>query len=279
MKHCVPFPEENFLIVRPSLVAICLANRPAAKLLSALLFRANVCGEQQADTANRSEGKSTSRQICKQEGTFRLFRTQAQLAHDMCGEITEKTLHDTAIPMLQLLGFLQVEERPGCHCYVINLGAVKQAIMVYTQKAERLERFLFDAMPLEPFRIGPDELETALVNKKYFHRLLGKILLTNRMRSHCQRGPKTHREARSEGKNAAAKNQKEDSQNHQEAKGTNDKTLAQPTQEQIGSPLPEHSSQISEPGEQPKQANERRAFGASVHPTDADTASPHNPSP
>ncbi len=52
MKHCVHYPDDKFLAVRPCLVAICLACRPAAKLLGALLFRYNLRVENKDDAEN-----------------------------------------------------------------------------------------------------------------------------------------------------------------------------------------------------------------------------------
>jgi hypothetical protein len=49
MQWCVPFPEEAVLIVRPSLIAICAGQHPAAKLLSVLLYRASLSEPSQPD--------------------------------------------------------------------------------------------------------------------------------------------------------------------------------------------------------------------------------------
>lgn len=49
MQWCVTFPEEAVLIVRPSLIAICAGQHPAAKLLSVLLYRASLPEPSQPD--------------------------------------------------------------------------------------------------------------------------------------------------------------------------------------------------------------------------------------
>jgi len=198
------FPNsEPILIVRPCLLALCLKVRPAAKLLSAFLYHA--------------------RYTPVYEKSFTIYRSQGQLVEDMCGEITEKTLHDIAVPSLQLLNVLDLEERLDRNKYTINLEMVRTGLTLYIPKHKdqpQLEKFLIGSFQLEKFLIDREEtakelincfselekvlidgsqLEKVLIDKKYFLSQLEKVLIQNRKISNCQRGRKPNPEARSRG--------------------------------------------------------------------------------
>jgi len=194
MKWCVSFPEEEILVVRPSMVAICMGIRPAAKLLSVLLYRYSIRKEHKDDAENMNDVKSARGEKPDQDTTFRIFRRQDQLVKDMCGEITEKTLHDTAIPTLQLLGYLNIDETSSVHCYDVQLETITQALEAYRQGAKQLEAFHREHFQLEKFLIDP-ELEKVLINKKKFLFQLEKVLIVNRNNSNCKRGRKPKSQA------------------------------------------------------------------------------------
>jgi hypothetical protein len=190
-KHCVKYPDDKFLAVRPCLVAICFGNRPAAKLLGTLLYRYNLRLENKEDAENQNAVKSANGEHPDQDTTYRIFRRQAQLVDDMCGEMTEKTLHDVAVPMLQLLSFLDLEEHMQSNCYTVDIDLVQQALDIYGQHGEgQLETFLIKHMQLEKFLITSDELEMFLIDKKHFLSGLEKVLIWNRNVSYCKRGRK-----------------------------------------------------------------------------------------
>src|SRR5258708_2533043 len=213
MKQCVKFPEDKFLAVRTCLVAICMGNRPAANLLSILLFRYNLRMENKDDAENKNAVKASKGESPDQDTSVRIFRTQAQLVEDMCGEITEKTLHDTAVPMLQLLGFLDLEEHMIANCYILHVDLVQQALSLYLpgkKEQPQLENFLIEHMQLEKFLITSDELENFLINRKIFQSGLEKVLIQNRKFSNQQRGRKLSADVPLRGKKRLPTKREED---------------------------------------------------------------------
>src|SRR5258708_192686 len=219
MKQCVKFPEDKFLAVRTCLVAICMSNRPAANLLSILLFRYNLRMENKDDAENQNAVKASKGESPDQDTSVRIFRTQAQLVEDMCGEITEKTLHDTAVPMLQLLGFLDLEEHMIANCYILHVELVQQALSLYLpgkKEQPQLENFLIEHMQLENFLITSDELENFLINRKIFQSGLEKVLIQNRKFSNQQRGRRLSADVPLRGKRRLPKKREEDNKKNVE---------------------------------------------------------------
>ncbi len=190
MKWAVSFPEESILLVRPCLVAICHDNRPAAKLLSVLLYRHSIRQEHQSDAESINEVRGDN----SQDTTFRIYRKQSKLVTDMCNEITEKTLHDVAIPVLQLLGYLDVDETPAIHCYDLHIDVVVNALVAYKQGPKQLQQMLQSNLQLEKFLISI-QLEKVLINKKNFQLALEKVLIANRNISNNKRGRKPRPDA------------------------------------------------------------------------------------
>ncbi len=218
MKQCVQFPDDKFLAVRPCLVAICGGNRPAGKLLGVLLYRYNLRIEHREDAKTQNDIKVSQGQIPDQDISFSIYRKQWQLVDDLCGELTEKTIHDTAIPWLQLLGYLDIEEFQGGNRYDVNLEQVKQALSLYEpDKKEQcqLEKFLIAHLQLEKFLID-EQLEKFPIDKKKFLLLLEKVLIANRSFSHCQRGRKLKPEAALNDESEAPQNLEEDSKKEKE---------------------------------------------------------------
>src|SRR6266702_6931223 len=116
------YPEnERILVVRPCLKTICLGVKPAAKLLSALLYQARNCSDE--------------------EPSFTIQWTQEQVIKAVCEEFTSKTLHDTAIPCLELLGYLEVDTSSYVYQYTLHLDLIHRALEVYNTPVE-LEKFL-----------------------------------------------------------------------------------------------------------------------------------------
>jgi len=176
--------------------------RPAAKLLSVLLYRYSVRKEHQQDAENMNEIRQAQGKKADQDTTFRIFRTQAQLIEDMCGELTAKTLHDVAIPALQLLGYLDIDESWAIHCYDVHLDIVREAIETLKldrkEGTRKLEDFIRVHLQLEKFLIDP-QLEKVLIDKKKFLLELEKVLIANRKSSYCRRGRKPKSEDAREG--------------------------------------------------------------------------------
>lgn len=189
MKWAISFPEEEILIVRPSLAAICAGVRPAAKLLSVLLYRYSIRKESKEDSENINEMQASKGEAPTQDTTFRIYRKQEQLVKDMCGEITEKTLHDVAVPTLQILGYLDIDESSPVHCYDLHPDVVIAAMNAYKKGEKQLEKVLNANLQLEKFLIN-SELENILINKKNFQLALEKVLIANRKSSNNKRGRK-----------------------------------------------------------------------------------------
>ena len=221
MKY-VRFPENRFLAVYPCLIAICGGNRPAGKLLGVLLFRHELRVENKDDAENQNAIKAARGELPDQDTSFRIYRKQEQLVDDMCGEMTEKTLHDTASPMLQLLGYLDIEEHMNANCYIVNINRVQAALDLYIpgqDEQPQLEKFLITHAQLEKFLITPSELEKVLIDKKNFQSQLEKVLIQNRKSSNLRRGRRPRSEAASKGESETPKNLEEDSKNDIEEEG------------------------------------------------------------
>lgn len=213
MKWGISFPEEEILIVRPSLKAICAGNGPAAKLLSVLLYRYSIRKESREDAENMNEVAISKGKAPTQDTSFRIYRKQKQLVKDMCDEVVEKTLHDVAVPTLQLLGYLDIDESNPIICYDLHPDVVHQAMEAYKKGPIQLEKFLIGSIQLEKFLIT-DQLEKFPIDKKFFQFLLEKVLIANRKSSNCKRGRKPASE-----KGASTQNEKP--QNKRENKSKN----------------------------------------------------------
>src|SRR6266487_648060 len=175
------YPEnERILIVRPCLITICMGSHPGAKLLSALLYHARNCGEEDI--------------------LFTIRSTQAELVEDMCGEMTEKTLHDTAAPCLQFLGYLDVDEASYRLGYTLHLDRIRQSLTLY-KNTEQLEKLLNVVMWQQLEKL-PIELEKVLINWKNFQMYLEKVLIVIRKSSNSKRGRKPKLQAASDSENA-----------------------------------------------------------------------------
>lgn len=154
------YPEnERILIVRPCLKAVCLGVRSASKLLSVLLYRARNCKEE--------------------ETTFAFTCTQVDLVNDLCEELTTKQLHDMAIPVLQLLGYLDVDGSGFRHTYTVHLDKVQEALSCYRNK-EKLELLLIsfiyqqlEEVPME-LELVPIQLEEVLKHLELLLKTIGK---------------------------------------------------------------------------------------------------------
>lgn len=204
MQWCVPFPEEAVLIVRPSLIAICAGQHPAAKLLSVLLYRASLSEPSQPD----EQRAPVSEAPLRQKKTPRIYRTQAQLVADMCEELSEKTIHDVALPTLQLLGYVMVDTSSVVYCYTLCLENIQTALEAYRQGTSQLKKVLASQAQFTVFQIELS-LENLLMNKKDFRCALEKVRFANRNFSEVKRGPKPRCEAASGETLDIPKNQRE----------------------------------------------------------------------
>ena len=173
--------------------ALCYFIKPAAKLLGVLLYRYSIRQEHQQDAENINEVAAAQGKEGTQDTSFYIYRRQSQLVADMVDEMTEKTLHDVAIPTLQLLGYLDVDETPIIHKYDLHVNIVREALAAYKKNPVELFEFLLGHLQLEKFLID-EKLEEVLINKKKFSLALEKVLIANRKSSNNKRGRKTRQE-------------------------------------------------------------------------------------
>ncbi len=205
----IEYPIEPILLVRPCHVKMCLEVRPAAKLLSALLYHARNCTDD----------------------TFDLYRTQSDLVHiDMIDEVCEKTLCDVAAPMLQLLGFLDIDASSYIIHYSLHMDRIREAIEAYKQDikagisrvfsklAKTLIGFLHRkqlelVLIKSQIELVLKELETVLItgtwNKKQFYNQLEPILIRIRTSSNVKRGRKPTPEAARKPQNQSTENKRD----------------------------------------------------------------------
>jgi hypothetical protein len=168
------YPDnERILIVRPCLKTICLGVRSASKLLSVVLYRARNCRED--------------------ETTFVFTCTQADLVNDLCEELTTKQLHDMAIPVLQLLGYLEVNGSGFRHTYTVHLDRVQEALSCYRNK-EELELLLISFIYKELEEV-PMELEEVPIQLEEVLKHLEVLLKTIGKSSNSKRGRKPRPQA------------------------------------------------------------------------------------
>ncbi len=167
--------KEPMLVIRTCIKAICCHNSPASKLLSVLLYWYDHSTEE-----------------C-QDGLFTIYRTQEQLVTDAVDELTTRTLHDTAAPMLQALGYLTVAEGPKGNYYTLNLDKINEALEAY-KKGRALVSFLHASLSseLEKFLIefDSDKLEKFLIELEKFPIELENLLILIRKNSNSKRGRK-----------------------------------------------------------------------------------------
>ena len=133
----------------------------------------------------------------KEKGTFTICRTQEDIQEQACNQIDVKTIHDVAVPFLQLFGFLDIKEKMYGNIYTIHIRRVEQAFAAFSKSAQTLKQFLKSSLQLEKFLIEltEDELEKTLINKRKLLFQLEKVLIRNREISNCKRGRKPRPQA------------------------------------------------------------------------------------
>lgn len=180
-KMVYPKKAKRMLQVRECTVAICNNNNPASVLLSAFLFWYDY--PRNGDTC--------------QDGKFTICRTQTDIEHAACNQIDVKTIHDTAVPFLQLFGYLTVKEKMNGNIYIIDIDRVIAAFAAFEGGDKSLRDFLKSSLQLESalIIIPQNELEATLNNKRQLYLQLERVLIATRADSNCKRGRKPKREA------------------------------------------------------------------------------------
>ena len=131
MESCVIYPKEAILNCRPSLRKACGENRPAARLLSYLLFRASLCQQAKQETEPLDAVPRSQERAAQQECAITIYRTQGQIVREMDGEMCARTLRDEAIPCLVELGYLTCEEIKGdkqTTAYTLHPAVIQQGL-------------------------------------------------------------------------------------------------------------------------------------------------------
>jgi len=187
----IDFPPEPMLLVRPCLIDICVRVRPAAKMLSALLYHARSCTDD----------------------TFHLHRSQSQIVADTTDEVCEKTLCDVATPILKILGFIEADANSRIIHYIVHMDKVRAAVLAYRQGKDSLITLLrqFVKTTLETVLKTPTletvlkSIETVLKSvpqhKNQFQSSLETVLMIFRASSKDKRGRKPKPEVQPEAQN------------------------------------------------------------------------------
>ena len=177
------YPKGRLLLVRDCTVDICLKNNPGAVLLSVLLFW--------YDNPHKGDFYDA------EKGTFTVCRTQEDIEQQACNQIDVKTIHDVAVPFLQLFGFLDIKEKMFGNLYTLDIRHVEDAFAALGKGAEYLKGFLLSSLQLEKFLIEltEDQLEKTLIDKRFLLLQLEKVLIQNREISNCKRGRKPRSQA------------------------------------------------------------------------------------
>src|SRR6266704_95857 len=195
------YPKGRMVVVRDSTVPISLNNNPGAVLLSTLLFWYD--NPWKLDTYD------------EKEQTFTMCRTQAAIEEQACHQIDVKTIHDTAVPLLQLLGYLTVKEKMNGNIYILHMDRIFAAYAAYEQGPEKLKSYLKASLQLESalIKMNDAELESALINRRGLYLQLERVLIVTRADSNCKRGRKPSPQDTSEAISEDTENIRESNEN------------------------------------------------------------------
>src|SRR5207302_6994058 len=113
---------------------------------------------------------------------FILCRTQEEIVAQSCNQIDVKTIHDAAVPLLQLFGYLSIKEKMNGNIYTLHLDRILAAYAAYEGGEKKLRKFLKEALAQKQLEFSPivmndEQLEKSLINKRYFQLELEKVLI------------------------------------------------------------------------------------------------------
>lgn len=205
----------RMLQVRDCTVAICNKNNPGSVLMSTFLF-----WYEYPHTGDIYDEKAQ---------TFTICRTQADIERQACNQIDVKTIHDTAVPMLQLLGYLTVKEKMNGNIYTLHMDRINAAYAV-CRDPEALKAFLKSSLQLESalIIIPDDQLEPTLINKRALYLQLERVLNATRADSNCKRGRKPKPQAPSDGKFPNTENNRDSLENNTKREESSDVSPTSP---------------------------------------------------
>lgn len=210
------YPKGRMVVVRDSTIPVCNNNNPGAVLLSVLLFWYD----------NPHTGDSYD----EKEQTFTLCRTQAEIEEQACHQIDVKTIHRTAVPLLQLFSYLTVKEKMNGNIYILHMDRIFAAYAAYEKSAETLKNFLKSSLQLDkcPIKIPESQLDKILINKTNVQLQLDKILIANRQMSNCKRGRKPKSERDLEAISEETENLRESREKSNEREGEHEQSVTTP---------------------------------------------------
>jgi hypothetical protein len=129
MEWRVDFPHEEFLVARPSLKRACLGNHIAALFLSYLLYQASISQEFRAYVKQYKQQYGVSGEdvpFWDKDTTIR--KTQEDIIQAMDYECSDRTLRDTAIPLLIALGYIDVDTSEKTNSYTLHIQQIQAGI-------------------------------------------------------------------------------------------------------------------------------------------------------
>jgi hypothetical protein len=129
MKWCVYFPEEDILIKHPCLRRTCLGNKTASAFLSFLLYQVSIGKEFKQSIENSHQQVNDDEKMPHQMMNIDVYKTQLESVSEMDNEISDRTLRDTAIPLLVALRYIDVDESDKTNKYTIDLAQVQIGII------------------------------------------------------------------------------------------------------------------------------------------------------
>src|SRR5579875_2855659 len=129
MQWCVSFPQQDsLLILRASLKRACGGNKAAAAFLSYLLYQVSISQQYTRNAEQINRRKLACGEVADQLVTIDIYRSQKDIVQEMDGHLSDRTLRDTAIPLLVGLGYVEVDETEAINIYRVHLDAVQAGI-------------------------------------------------------------------------------------------------------------------------------------------------------
>jgi hypothetical protein len=184
MKWCVRFPDEDILIKRPCLRKACVGNKSAAALLSFLLYQVSICQEFKKNIEHSHPQQDAGGAILDQKISINIHKTQRAIIDQMDYEISDRTLRDTAIPLLVALRYIDIDESEKANRYTVHLANIQAGI----NEPPTIQEFLPTLQHLMEDRNTSDKY------RNYYRRLSAMLLTSAGSRSDAKN---RSREARS----------------------------------------------------------------------------------
>ncbi|GER87878.1 hypothetical protein KDW_20400 [Dictyobacter vulcani] len=129
MEWAIDFPQEEFLIARPCLRRACLGNHIAGLFLSYLLYQASISKEFRNYTKlYKQQYGCANEDVPGFDGDITIYKTQQEIIQGMNDEFSDRTLRDTAIPLLIALGYIDIDTSDKTNSYTIHMPQIQTGI-------------------------------------------------------------------------------------------------------------------------------------------------------